>query len=195
MRTRAWLVAVVAVVTGCGGGDDDDPPAIETPTPAPTVELAPAGDCEGTLGGGRVAVVAVSGPGGGPEQWCRLARARVKRGLRVVVETDTPDEVAAAMRRLRRDGASRVMLLSASSGGATAIDTARRAGPGAVDAIVTLSASRYADGTDLLPRAQQVDAPVLHICSRRDRDAHGTGLVAEHPRLVDRIADFLRLSR
>jgi dienelactone hydrolase len=212
-KRRAWLVAVVAVVTGCGGGDDDDPHALETATPTATAE--PAAACEGTLGRGRVGVVAVSGPGGGPEQWCELARALARRGLRVVVETDTPEEVGAAVRRLRRDGASRVTLLSTSSGGATAIDAA---GAGAdVDAIVALSASRYGDGTDLLPRAREVGAPMLHIGSRRDPDtvdgedtralggtgrfelvggdAHGTELVAEYPRLVGDIAAFLRLSR
>ena len=79
---------------------------------------------------------------------------------------------------------------------------------------MTLSAVRYADGSDLLPRARRLDLPMLHVGSRGDPDtlegddtralrpsgrvvlvdgdAHGTDVVAEHPALAAEIAAFLR---
>ena len=140
---------------------------------------------------------------------------RTARSARPALETGAGDEVAevvANVRRLRREGARRVTLLSTSAGGSTALQAARRAGR-AVTAVVTLSAVRYSDG-DAVAVARRLPIPLLHIGSRGDpatnegRDTrqlgatghaivvggagHGVDVVADHPPLTGRIGSFLR---
>jgi pimeloyl-ACP methyl ester carboxylesterase len=227
-RTRAAMaVLVVAAAAGGGCGDDGSPRPAATTTPAPQERPSLDGCVEdgggirvqgprAAVGRGATGVVAVPGPGGDACQWLPLARDLARRGLRVQLsETGAGDEVAevvANVRRLRREGARRVTLLSTSAGGSTALQAARRAGR-AVTAVVTLSAVRYSDG-DALAVARRLSIPLLHIGSRGDpatsegRDTrqlgaarraivvggagHGVDVVADHPQLTGRIASFLR---
>jgi hypothetical protein len=231
-RCRSVAAAGVAAVLACAGcGDDPEPTATSTPTPTATPEAAPeAASIDGcvsagagvevaggraVVGRGRAGAVTVSGPGGDACQWLELSRGLARQGLRVQIsETgvgDTPAKVRANVRRLRRDGARDVALLSTSAGSAAAIDAALR--DTRIVALVTLSAVRFADGTDGARKAGRLALPMLHIGSREDSytnagadtrrfgrageavlfdgSAHGTDLVAEHPELVDRIARFL----
>jgi pimeloyl-ACP methyl ester carboxylesterase len=229
------ILVAVATAVACGCGDDGPPKAAGTPTPRPAATTTPEPQnldgCvqdggrirvdppRATVGTGATGVVAVSGPGGDACQWLTLARGLARRGLRVQLsETGAGDEVAevvANVRRLRRDGARRVTLLSVSAGGATALQAARRA-RGAVSAVATLSAVRYSDG-DAVAVARRLSAPLLHIGSRGDPATneggdtrqlgatgraivvsgagHGVDVVADHPELTGRLASFLRDSR
>jgi hypothetical protein len=233
-RGRSAAAAGVAAVLACAAcGGDPEPTATSTPTPTATPKAAPeeAANIDGcvrasagvevsggraVVGRGRAGVVTVSGPGGDACQWLELSRGLARQGLRVQMsETgvgDTPAKVRANVRRLRREGARDVALLSTSAGSAAAIDAALR--DTRIVALVTLSAVRFADGTDGARKAGRLALPMLHIGSREDPDtnsgadtrrfgrageavlfdgsAHGTDLVAEHPELVNRIAGVLR---
>ena len=166
--------------------------------------------------GSHVGIVAVSGPGGDACQWFALAQAIAHRGPATLVsgtgEGDAPEQVRANVRRMRRDGFTRIVLLSTSAGGPTAIAAALGGPP--VDALVTLSAVRYGDGSDAARKARRLDIPQLHIGSRGDSltsagddtrafgragpavlvsgAAHGTDIITEHPELVPRIVAFVK---
>ena len=231
MTAGRLAAAVLALaLAGCGGGDDEPAPratATAEPTAAATPAVANIDGCieagpgvrirgdRATLGSGRTVVVTVSGEGGDACQWLELAQSLAGEGLSVVVSAtssgDTPQAVLANIRRAGGD--RRVTLLSTSAGASAAIRAADRAGD-RVAALATLSAVRYGDGTDALPRASRLGIPMLHVGSRRDvdtnlgqdtrdfrgtgrtvivaGDAHGTELIDEHPALAGRIGAFLR---
>ena len=124
--------------------------------------------------GSQVGIVAVSGPGGDACQWFALAQAIAHRGPATLVsgtgEGDAAEQVRAHVRRMRRDGFTRIVLLSTSAGGPTAIAAAlggrARGRPGDVSAV------RYGDGSDAAEGAA-ARMPQLHIGSRGDSDQRG----------------------
>jgi pimeloyl-ACP methyl ester carboxylesterase len=103
--------------------------------------------------------------------WLPFARALARRGSRVLLfdyGLDPPQaEVAAAARRLRALGSTRIVLAGASEGAKAAI-LAASSHPQMAQALVALSPERYLQGADVTPAARALRLPALFAVSRSD---------------------------
>lgn len=77
-------------------------------------------------------------------------------------------DVAAAVARLRADGATRIKLLGASMGGTAMLVAASRIRP-PVDGVISLSGPDYYRGLNALRAVKQSRVPVRFLVSRQDR--------------------------
>jgi pimeloyl-ACP methyl ester carboxylesterase len=135
-------------------------------------------------GSGADAVVLAHGGRFDKESWAEQARALVGAGYRVLaldfrgygksrgpasadpMSAPLQNDVLAAVRYLRREGATKVSVVGASMGGFAAGNAAAAAKPGEIDALVLLGARAGRD-------PQKIACPKLFIVARDDAD--GTG--------------------
>jgi dienelactone hydrolase len=189
-RSRAALAIAVVLVAGCGGGG-----AHTTATRSQATPRAAAFD--GCLRPGPgVRLVALPAPGerlpavvlgrGGPIGvvfanqsaslacgWLPYARDVARGGVRSLLfdyaVASREDEVLAAARWLRSQGAKRVVLVGASIGGRAVVTAAARAGPREVDGVVSLSGERILGAQrDLLVDARRLRVAALWVSSEND---------------------------
>jgi pimeloyl-ACP methyl ester carboxylesterase len=135
-------------------------------------------------GAGVDAVVLAHGGRFDKESWSEQARALAKAGYRVLaldfrghgksrgpgqaepMSAPLQNDVLAAVRYLRREGAAKVSVVGASMGGFAAGNAAAAAKPGEIDALVLLGARAGRD-------PGKIGCPKLFIASRDDADGSG----------------------
>src|SRR6266702_23786 len=232
----AALLAFALLVGACSSRAPSGSPSGTSP---PTT-LGPLDGCVPTgqaslvdLGGGHQAAVLGSGGNGvvlsnQSDQnlcgWLPFGKVLAERGFRVLLydygaATDPPGDVALAAAKLRSLGADTVQLVGASEGAKASLIAATTLQPPPA-AVVSLSAERTLQGTDVLPAAAKLRAPVLFVTARDDSlvgdatgqlyraatrsasrrlevvagDAHGTGLLggATGAKLQATLVGFLR---
>jgi alpha-beta hydrolase superfamily lysophospholipase len=174
----APLACLAAVLSGCGGDTSRADAAARCgppDLPAHALRLSTAdgvGLAAIEAGGGPRGVVLVPESGGrGGCGWWPYAAELVQHGFRVLLfdarcqgasacpagAGDGTADTAAAVERLRRDGADRLAVLGASAGAGAAIAYAAHPAPG-VRAVAALSADDFAQAG---PAAPAVRLPVL----------------------------------
>lgn len=102
--------------------------------------------------------------------WVPFAERLAAHHLQVLLYDYTVSDVgdlARVLRSVRRSGAHRIELLGASEGAKTSIVVGAEH-PGAVSAVVSLSAEEFLDGNDVERSARRLHAPVLYATARRD---------------------------
>lgn len=135
-------------------------------------------------GSGSRGVVLAHGGRFDKESWGKQARALAAAGYRVLaidfrgygksrgpgqadpMSAPLQNDVLAAVRYLRREGATRVAVVGASMGGFAAGNAAAAAKPGEIDALVLLGARAGRD-------PQKIACPKLFIVARDDADGSG----------------------
>lgn len=200
------------------GNETEPPPAPGTPAPEDVVFAKPnGGEVTATLyGGGDCAVVLVPQVDRDRQSWDQYARDLAEDGyLAMAIDEGTDRKTAgvtAAVNYLRRETVvEAIVLLGASTGGATAVRAAA-AHPDAVDGLVTLSAGGGADVADQLSmparfvvaegdaqrfvstaEALATDAPGEDQLLTYDGDAHGQALLeSDHADdLRSRLGEFV----
>src|SRR6266498_4180833 len=215
----ATLLAFALLVGACSGRAPSGSPSGTSPptTQGPLDGCVPTGQASLVdLGGGHQAAVLGSGGNGvvlsnQSDQnlcgWLPFGKVLAERGFRVLLydygaATDPAGDVALAAAKLRSLGAGTVQLVGASEGAKASLIAATTLQPPPA-AVVSLSAERTLQGTDVLPAAAKLRAPVLFVTARDDSlvgdatgqlyraatrsasrrlevvagDAHGTGLL------------------
>jgi pimeloyl-ACP methyl ester carboxylesterase len=225
-RVAIGLVLLVTVACGSGvrSGSGDDLPAVrERSVRFRSGDLALTGRL---FGSGRVGITLAHMFPADATSWYPTARRLARAGYMALAFnfrgyatsqgdkqiSKAPDDIAAASRFLRRNGARDVAFVGASMGGTASIIAAERLDPLAV---VAVSAPLRFMGLDAPSYAGRVQRPVLLIAARGDGpafaaveeferglpspdsklydgDAHGTNLLADRPEAVDEIITFLR---
>ena len=135
-------------------------------------------------GSGVDAVILAHGGRFDKESWAGEAQSLVKAGYRVLaidfrgygksrgpasadpMSAPLQNDVLAAVRYLRKEGATRVSVVGASMGGFAAGNAAAMAKPGEIDALVLLGARAGRD-------PQKIACPKLFIVARDDADGSG----------------------
>ena len=197
----ALLVSVLALLTGGCAGPADVPPAASAP-PTPALPSAPgcaAGDpgdywrppgatndagAVFTLGSGDRGVVLAPQSGGDICQWLPEGRRLAGLGYRVAMfNWDIPyaTPVTNAAQRLRDLGASRIVLVGASQGGAYVLGLAAQLKPAGV---ISLSGEASFGELDNLQRIRRYRGPLLLIGSEDDGYTPGDAtrnLARRHP--------------
>ena len=232
----ATLLAFALLVGACSGRAPSGSPSGTSPptTQGPLDGCVPTGQASLVdLGGGHQAAVLGSGGNGvvlsnQSDQnlcgWLPFGKVLAERGFRVLLydygaATDPAGDVALAAAKLRSLGAGTVQLVGASEGAKASLIAATTLQPPPA-AVVSLSAERTLQGTDVLPAAAKLRAPVLFVTARDDSlvgdatgqlyraatrsasrrlevvagDAHGTGLLggAAGAKLQAMLVGFLR---
>jgi pimeloyl-ACP methyl ester carboxylesterase len=182
-RRTAALLVIALLVGACSGGQSGGRAAS-----APATTQAALDGClrsgEGTLaelGGGHQAAVLGGGSAGvvlsnqSDENlcaWLPFGRTLAAKGFRVLLydygaAADPAEDVALAADKLRSLGASNVLLVGASEGAKASLVAATTLDPPPA-AVVSLSAERTLQGTDVLPAAAKLQVPVLFVSARDD---------------------------
>jgi Putative esterase len=231
--TVAVTLSIVAI--GCGSEPQSQAPHPVTSSkiercikPGPTthvVEVAALGGPVVTIGSGSTAAVMANQDGGNLCEWLPLARGLAHAGVRAVVfdyvGAATDDQVLAIADALRREGARRVALVGASTGGRLVLHAAAER-PRQFDSVVTLSAERSGrTGYPTLSDARRLRIRALYVGTAEDGyttfaaetrslyratsargkellllpgSAHGTDILESDaaPRVISRIATFIR---
>jgi dienelactone hydrolase len=176
------------------------------------------------LGSGATGVVLSNQSDGNLCEWLPFGTKLASSGFRVLLHdygatADPQGDVALAAAKLRSSGAAAVVLMGASEGAKASLVAATTMRPPPA-AVVSLSAERTLRGTDVLPAAAKLAAPVLFVTAQHDSlvgdatrqlyqaaakaparrletvpgDAHGTDLLAGAAggRLQGELLDFLR---
>jgi len=135
-------------------------------------------------GSGVDSVVLAHGGRFDKESWAGEARSLVKAGYRVLaldfrgygksrgpasadpMSAPLQNDVLAAVRYLRKEGAAKVSVIGASMGGFAAGNAAAVAKPGEIDALVLLGARAGRD-------PQKIACPKLFVAARDDADGSG----------------------
>jgi pimeloyl-ACP methyl ester carboxylesterase len=196
--------------------------------PGPTthvVQVAALGGPIVTIGSGRTAAVMANQDGGNLCEWLPLVRGLARAGMRAAVfdyvGAGTDDQVLAIAKALRREGARRVSLVGASTGGRLVLHAAAER-PHQFDSVVTLSAEQTGrTGYPTLSDARHLRLPALYVGTREDGyttfaaetrrlyrattapgrkllllpgAAHGTAILAgdQGQRVIDAITAFIR---
>jgi pimeloyl-ACP methyl ester carboxylesterase len=178
------LLAVALVAAACSGG----PPSSR---PAGTAPPATQASLDGCVGAGQASLVdLVTGHqaavlGGGASGvllsnqsdqnlcgWLPFAKQLATQGFRVMLydygaTADPVQDVALAAAKLRSLGARTVQLVGASEGAKASLIAATTLQPPPAG-VVSLSAERTLQGTDVLPAAAKLHAPVLFVTARDD---------------------------
>jgi dienelactone hydrolase len=131
--------------------------------------------------GSAAAGVVLAGPTTeDPCGWGPLATALKRAGYRVLTfayeGVDPTDAVAAAVRTLRKRGASWVALVGASEGAKASLLEATELHP-SVAAVVAIAPARFAQGTDLVPVVRRLHAPTLYLYAAGDFISSDTPLL------------------
>jgi pimeloyl-ACP methyl ester carboxylesterase len=178
-RRLAWLLTC-AVLAGCGGSEPSGPkpPAsldgcVRSGHDTKIVRF-PTGKGEhlraAILGSGDTGVVLANESDLDLCGWLPFAR-KLSTRFRVLLfdygSSAPQDEVAAAARELRREGAKTVVLAGASEGAKAAI-VAGADRPKLARAIVALSPEATLQGEDVAPAARKLSAAALFLVSRGD---------------------------
>src|SRR6266496_1649665 len=181
------VAALAAFALAAGGCSSRSPARSSTGTAPPSTQGSLDGCVQAgqaslvDLAGGHQAAVLGSGPTGvvlsnQSDQnlcgWLGFGRKLAARGFRVLLydygaAVDPAADVALAAARLRSLGASTVLLVGASEGAKASLVAASRLEPPAAG-VVSLSAERTLQGTDVLPAASRLRVPVLFISARGD---------------------------
>jgi pimeloyl-ACP methyl ester carboxylesterase len=176
------------------------------------------------LGGGATGVVLSNQSDGNLCDWLPFGRKLASSGFRVLLydygaAADPQGDVALAAAKLRSFGAGAIVLMGASEGAKASLVAATTMRPSPL-AMVSLSAERTLRGTDVVPAAAKLAAPVLFVTARDDSlvgdatrrlyqaagkaparrletvpgDAHGTDLLAgaAGAKLQGEVLGFLR---
>jgi dienelactone hydrolase len=186
---RSGLLIIALLVVGCGGGAStsttstgsarpqaaafDDclrlgPTVREVKVPAPGEQLPAV-----VLGDGATGVVFANQSASTACGWLPYARNVTRSGVRSLVfdygTAEREDEVLAAARWLRENGAKRVVLVGASIGGRAVVTAAARAHGSGVDAVVSLSGERILGAQrDIIVDARRLKTPTLWVSSLND---------------------------
>jgi dienelactone hydrolase len=123
--------------------------------------------------GGATGVVFANQSGSIACGWLPYARDVARGGVRSLVfdygTAEREDEVLAAARWLRAQGARRVVLVGASIGGRAVVTAAARARPREIDAVVSLSGERVLGAQrDIIVDARRLGQPALWVSSLND---------------------------
>jgi dienelactone hydrolase len=186
---RSGLLIIALLVVGCGGGAStsttstgsarpraaafDDclrlgPAVREVKVPAPGERLPAV-----VLGDGATGVVFANQSASTACGWLPYARDVTGSGVRSLVfdygTAEREDEVLAAARWLRENGAKRVVLVGASIGGRAVVTAAARSHGSGVDAVVSLSGERILGAQrDIIVDARRLKTPTLWVSSLND---------------------------
>jgi uncharacterized protein len=191
------VVAVVALLAGCGGDEPAAAPATRSTTPAPSASPSPSAGVAvsfaapdgtalaGHLFGAGASAVVLSNMGDNDEaDWMRFAPTLAAQGYAVLtyayrypprssrltapMARGAVDDLRGAVGFVRARGAQRVILIGASLGGMV---TAKTAGALAVDGIVIMAAPADRPDFDMRVDAAElaaVTAPKLFVASDGD---------------------------
>src|SRR6266571_2112715 len=180
----ATLLAFALLVGACSGRAPSGSPSGTSPptTQGPLDGCVPTGQASLVdLGGGHQAAVLGSGGNGvvlsnQSDQnlcgWLPFGKVLAERGFRVLLydyglSAEPAGDVALAAAKLRSLGAGTVQLVGASEGAKASLIAATTLQPPPA-AVVSLSAERTLQGTDVLPAAAKLRAPVLFVTARDD---------------------------
>jgi pimeloyl-ACP methyl ester carboxylesterase len=124
------------------------------------------------LGGGDAGVVLSNQSDENLCAWLPFGRALAAKGFRVLLydygaAADPAGDVALAAGKLHSLGATSVLLVGASEGAKASLLAATTLDPPPA-ALVSLSAERTLQGTDVLPAAAKLAVPVLFVTARDD---------------------------
>jgi pimeloyl-ACP methyl ester carboxylesterase len=190
MSSLRYAVAVLVLLTtvGCGRSSpviadptaaaDPNPPAEATcpaDLPARHLRVPVGGEAipVALLGSGTTTVIASNQSDEDLCSWQGFAQMLVANGFSVALwdygEAGSTDELAAVVRAVRSDGATRVVLLGASKGAKTSLVTARRIDVPYVAGIVSLSAeATLSPGIDVADACAGLTIPTLLVTSTGD---------------------------
>jgi pimeloyl-ACP methyl ester carboxylesterase len=183
------LVALAASMAGCGASKGEQDAGSSAPTPAcveseQVVRFSAADGVQltGALWGeGDVGIVLAHMYNGDLCQW-RLFAPRLAERYQVLAfdfrgyssrhpqpAGNIERDVVAAATELRRRGASKVVLIGGSMGGAMVLEAATQMTP-RPDGVVSLSAPIGASGVDASVAVKRLTMPLLFMATRLDRD-------------------------
>jgi hypothetical protein len=183
VRLGGLLLAVLALTAACSTTRPGGTPATTAP---PTASTA----LDGCVGAGQARLLAMPhgtaavlghGPAGVVLSnqsdrnlcgWLPFGRVLAARGFQVLlydygIAGDFGDDIGAAVDRLHRLGAGRVVLLGASEGAKASLVAAGGIRP-PVAGVVSLSAERTLRGADVPAAAAKLRVPVLLVTARED---------------------------
>jgi pimeloyl-ACP methyl ester carboxylesterase len=182
------MLGLLVAVVGCGGnGGDEAGPTTSTPGTAPTTASAPCGDqdaetvtlstpdgtdLEGALvGEGETGVVLGHQFRSDFCSWVPFAEELARRHIGALAvnfaSASLDDDMVAGANELLRRGAKRILLVGASMGGTAALVAAAEID---VAGVAVVSAPAEFSGLDALSAVRRLDAPVLFIAGRQDRE-------------------------
>ncbi|WP_117213575.1 alpha/beta hydrolase [Allorhizocola rhizosphaerae] len=185
MRFLPQLLVVLVLATGCAGATE--PAAQESPKGpiagpncadstgnAKHVTFGPSKLVGIVLGSGSTGIVLAHQNGGSVCQWLDNAVELAEKGYRVLAfdfsgfggspggSPGRSDDVTTAVKAIRAEGVSKVVLMGASMGGTAVIEAAASITP-PVQAVVSLSAPGVFSGADAVSAAPKLTMPVLYV--------------------------------